>query len=100
METKLELDLIRGTYSASWALEILSTLLNDKITSHQRRLFAYEERGEHDASNSLQRIAELQADLARVRAFLAQAQREDVEITIESQVKAVKVNERRASKRA
>ena len=38
-ERTLELDLIRGTYPARTALELLSTLLGDKITMHQRRLF-------------------------------------------------------------
>lgn len=88
-ERTLELDLIRGTYPARTALELLSTLLGDKITMHQRRLFGVEERGEPDTWNSRSRIAELQADLARVRSFMARAEEEGLEISIDSKVKAV-----------
>lgn len=68
--------LVRGTFSAEEAREVLLNLIEDKITFHRRYLWSRRERfGEENDPAREQRIEELLATKGRIREAIDRAAR-------------------------
>ena len=76
--------LINGTYTADEAREILLTLLNNKISFHERHLLTCQERNENDRLKSEERIEQVRDAARMVEEMIADARKAGASVSVES----------------
>lgn len=81
------LKLVDGNFTPDECEEILLSLINDKISFHQRHIFSCEERNVTDRLNSKNRINELEELMTSVMSVTQKAREENLNITIEGDIK-------------
>lgn len=86
MEKELDIKLIDGKFNIEDANLVLMELLRFKINFHNGRLFSDYEREGWDASNSKERLDQLNRSLSDLRRFMADARNQgqllDIHCTI------------------
>lgn len=87
-----DIKLIEGTYDVQEAADILLSLIGDKIKFHQRKKLSIKERLGIDATESIERLKELNADRERILELIKDSEGKNLEFSISSSVK-ITVNE-------
>lgn len=86
MENTISFKLIDGEFTSHESLEILVSLINDKIKFHQSHVFSVNERVSGDCSRSEQRIKELKAEKEKIKNFISQIKDDEFNLQIDSSV--------------
>lgn len=86
MNNSEKLKLINGSFSASEAKEILTTLFSNKIQFHTTKKFSTEVRFGKDDEVSSKRIPELNQSLEKILELIIQAQENDQTFEIQADV--------------
>ncbi len=84
MEKQLQIKLIEGEFSSPQAVEVLFTMIGDKIKFHQNSLLDDKRGfGEHK-EHSKNRLKELEASKAKIAQLILEARDRDLPIEIHS----------------
>lgn len=86
MEKKHSLKLVDGTFSASEADNVLSTLISYKINFHSMESFSNKERFNKDVSHHDKRISELKEARKYLDFIINEAKIQNKELVIESNI--------------
>jgi hypothetical protein len=81
-----QIKFIDGTFNAEDALEVLLSVINDKINFHSSLLLSNKERFGVDASNSEKRIEELRSEKLSVMELLEEAKSSGALVKINSSI--------------
>ncbi|MBN8701782.1 MAG: hypothetical protein J0M08_01870 [Bacteroidetes bacterium] len=87
MKTVNELSLIKGSFNASDANEVLLTMINSKIAYHEKKILAMREHSGLEDFNSIARIAELRETASELRALVSFAGKSNNGLKITASVK-------------
>lgn len=86
MQNQTSFELIKGSFNAADAKDLLLNLLHQKINFHQMKSFGQEERTGKKDLHSEERIVELKKNRQELIAFLAEADKERLTLLIDSVV--------------
>ncbi len=81
-----EFKLIEGEFKASDAKEVLSSILDDKITFHYKRIFSHEERFGTKDNHSVERVKALKENKLKILDLLSQAENEGKTVQLNSSI--------------
>lgn len=86
MEQKRSYKLVEGNFNCTEATEVLFSLINSKIKFHDLQSFGKKERSEIDNHHSDRRSKELKKVLEEIRAVIAQAEKEGMDLHISGDI--------------
>jgi hypothetical protein len=86
MEQKRSYKLVEGIFNCVEATEVLFSLINSKIKFHDLQAFGKKERSEIDNHHSDRRSKELKKVLEEIRAVIAKAEKEGMDLHISGDI--------------